>query len=155
MLTPLLALLIVYAWWAPDSWLGAALTRHTARAVARLAAIRPLTLLCFAAVIAAFAGLIAYGQVEGLIMAALAAPETFAMFLAIDVGLALEVLALAWLAAGRGHLGAAVRQIRAACQGLRRPARLSPRARRPRRPRTPASPANGDEPGWAAFARAA
>ena len=155
MLTPLLALLIVYARWAPDSWLGAALTRLTARGVAWLASVRPLTLLCFAAVVAGFTGLVAYGQVEGLIMVAFAAPETFAMFLAFDVGLAVEVLAVAWLAAGRGHLDAAVRRIRAVCRALRLPARSAPRARRIRPRRTQAKPANDDEPAWPTLVRAA
>jgi len=151
MLTSLVALLLAFARWAPDSWLGSELTRLTARGVRRLAALRPLTIFCFVVVVAAFAGLIAYGQIEGLIIAGLAAPETFAMFLAIDVGLAVEVLAVAWLAAGRSNLGSAVRQVRI---GFRVLARMTGRRSRPHRTprcRSQAKAANDDEPGAGTF----
>lgn len=145
MLTLLLILLTVYAWWAPDSWLGKAMGRLTARLVHRLGSIRPLTMVCFMAAVAIFAGLIAYGKIEGLIMVGLAAPETFMMFLAIDVGTAVELLVIAWLAASRGNLGVLVRHVRAI--GTMAARWRGGRARRARRPqRKPARPANDDDP---------
>ncbi|MET0272114.1 MAG: hypothetical protein ABW360_03905 [Phenylobacterium sp.] len=146
MATLLLVLLVIYAWWAKDSGLGRSTRRLTATGLRWLASIRPLTLWCFVAVVAGSAGLIAYGQFEGLILAGLAAPETFALFLAIDVGTAAEVAVLAWLAVGRGHLRVAWRRLKSVQSAVAPWTRARPRDRRSRAGRGTAKPANDDEP---------
>jgi hypothetical protein len=147
MIELLLALLVIHAWWARDSWLGVTTRDLVGSAIRWLASVRPLTIVCFLAVVAALAGLIAYGQVEGMIMAGLAAPESLAMFLAFDVGTAVEVVVIAWLAAGRGNLEVAGRYLRSARSAIARGTR--PRARKARVARKAAKPANDDEPGIA------
>lgn len=149
MIALLLALLIVYARWAPDSGLGHAMHRLTAKGLRRLAATRALTIVCFITLMAFFAGLIAYGKIEGLIIAGLAAPETFAMFLVLDVGTAVEVMVIAWLAAGRSNLDAAVRYAKAVFRTAarwtqaraRRASPPNPTTTTARRSRSRASPA--------------
>lgn len=153
MLALLLALFVIFAWWAPDSWLGAALTRWTAKGVRWLAGVRPLTIICFIVVVAAFAGLIAYGQVEGLMMAGLAAPEVLMTFLVFDVGTAVELTVVAWLVAGRANFRSALQRLRSARNTLARLVSHRSRARRRRLARTKHQPSNDDEPGASVFER--
>jgi len=144
-------LLTVFAWWAPQSGLGRLMSRAVADAVRWLSGIRPVTIIAFLVLVGAFAALIAFARFEGLMLTAMAAPEALTWFLAIDVGAAVEVLAVAWLAATRGgiqRIAAAVRRV------ARRMGRMagSRRTPRPIRRRRAAPPANDDEPAptWAA-----
>lgn len=145
MLAVLVALLVVYAWRAPDSWTG----RQARFLAARLAAIRPAALIALLVLAAGLAALIAYGKAEGLFMAAQIAPEGFVWFATMDVGVAVDLLIGVWLLRARGGLRAVVQMLSV----LRPPRR--PRARRARRPRPPrARPANDDDPApaWLALA---
>ncbi|MFN3523799.1 MAG: hypothetical protein ACK4YQ_16240 [Phenylobacterium sp.] len=145
MVTLILALLIGFAWWAPDSGFGRTANRAVMAGLRRLASIRPLTMVCFGLIVVAFAGLIVYGQLDGLIIAGPAAPETFAVFLSIDVGLAVEVLVVAWWAARRRELNAIVKWITALRRSAARRA-IARRSSRRRRSRSTARPSVKDDP---------
>lgn len=153
MIALIFALLIGFAWWAPDSAFGRTANRAVAAGLRRLASIRPLTMICFVLVVVAFGGLIAYGRLDGLIMAGLATPETFAVFLSIDVGLAVEVLVVAWWAARRDALKAIVKWIAALGRSVapRAVARRSARRRRSGVSVRPASPDDPEQPEWDGF----
>lgn len=152
MVALLLALIVAHAWWAPQSWMGRAMAACGAQLADWLASIRPATFFCFVALAAAAAALVAYGKLDGLVMVGLAAPDIFAMLVAADLGVAVEVVAIAWLAAGRSvlrnasdHFGATVRMVRR-CFGTKR---YTKRQRRLQRRRGPAANDNdsGTRPG--------
>lgn len=146
MLTLLLAFTIIYARWAPDSWLGRAANGLVDRSCRWLASIRPLTIICFIIFVAALVALVAYGKFDGLMMAGPAAPEGLAMFLTMDVGTAVEVMLVAWLVGVRGHASAAIGLLRLAHRHLVRTLGARPRARKARRPRKPVCADNDDDP---------
>jgi hypothetical protein len=143
MLAIFIALLMIYAWWAPATWLGRLLNDAAAALRRRLAATRPLTFVLSAAVLAGLAALVAYGGADGLHVAAMAAPEAFAWFAAIDIGVAVELVVTAGLVVARGGLQAVASALRRIGRGYRpRAARRT--TRRPRRVQEKA--ANDDDP---------
>lgn len=142
MVALLLALLVAYAWWAPQSWMGRAMALCGARLAGWLASIRPGTFFGFVALAAAAGALVVYGKLDGLVMVGLAAPDVLAMLFAVDLGVAVEVVAIAWLAAGRGVLRTARDHIRATMRMVRRyfgTKRSTRRQRRLQRRRAPAA----------------
>lgn len=136
MLTILLAMLVVYAWRAPSSWLGRLMHGLGAAAGRRLSRVRPLTLVLFVLFVVALAALVAWAKAEGVFMAVPIGADGLAAFATVDVGAYVEVLAAAWLVSASGAL-------RAMMQGLRAARRMSMlRAQRPRHGRrTPRAPA--------------
>lgn len=138
MIAALLTLLIFFGRWAPQSWLGSALHKAVRKIIVRLGTVRPSTVLSFIVVCSAMATLIVFGQFDGMLIAALAAPETLAMFLLVDVGTAVEIMVAAWFAASQVNIGRAstyIRRIYVVFRGALALAR--PRPRQPRRTRSP------------------
>lgn len=112
MFAVLLALLIIYAWWAPSSSFGRWAQRLTVALVERFSRTRPLTIVLFFLFATGLVVLAFYAETEGLLIAAPIAAEGFAYFAAVDVGAALEVMAIAWLLAASGALHTALRTLR-------------------------------------------
>jgi len=110
--------------------------------------VRPQTAACFLVFVGALAALVAVGEMEGLRLAAMAAPEGLAWFVAIDVGTAVEAMALAWLAASAGGLRAAASMLRFVPRAIERLAVRRARRRRVSRPRRPAPDADDDGERW-------
>ena len=149
MLAILVSFLVVYARWAPTTWLGRSLNELTERACRQLASIRLLTIICFIVFVAVLAALVAYGRFDGLVVAAQALPEGFATFFMFDVGTAMEVLVMTWLATARGKLSAAAYLLRLVRRVLGQIVRVRSAGRAHRSRRRPAK--SGDEDSTSAW----
>jgi hypothetical protein len=154
-----LARLTIYAWWAPSSWLGQWATRWSVALVQRLSRTRPLTALLFLLFVAATVAIVVYAEMKGLFIAAPMGVEGFAYFAAIDVGTAVEAVAIAWLFAASGAVRppalraiCSMRWISALRTASGRRQRRSRRVRLQRRPRNGENTNEDGAPIWAVFA---
>lgn len=141
MLLTFIALVIVFAWWAPQSWLGRKLGGAVARAERRLAAVPTAAWVVFFLGLFGLVALVAYGRFDGAIMAGMAAPELLATIASVDIGIGIEMLAAAWLISARGGWRATAQVVRRIVR--RRGVRRVARAPRPRRLK---AAANDDDP---------
>lgn len=154
MLTILLGLLILYAWWAPSSRLGQWLARHGDATCAWLSRQRPLNLILLAAFLAALTGLVLYAETEGLMVAMPVGAEGLAWFAAFDIGTYVEVLAAAWLLNARTSPRAIARMLRMAPRVIgQRLRRLWTARRRFRAARRPSRVRPGDDADPSAWVR--
>lgn len=146
MLAILVALLVVYAWWAPTSWPGRLLNGAAEAMQRRLALIRPLTLVLFVVVLAGLVVLVACGDNDGRILGAMLGPEMFAWFATVDVGIAVEIAATAWLLTVKVGLRTVMPSLRAVRYAVSRAYRTGPRSRSRRTPRPVERADNDDDP---------
>ncbi|MGC1301091.1 MAG: hypothetical protein WA840_01845, partial [Caulobacteraceae bacterium] len=113
MLAIFLAVVVLYARWAPSSWVGRLVRVQVEAACRRMARVKPSMVVLSVILIVVLGALAAYAKTEGLMVAGHAAAEMRPWLALIDVGAYAEVLAVAWLLRP-GSSG-----VRAVIQGLR------------------------------------
>ena len=119
MLVAWAGMIVIYAWWAPSSWLGCALSDLAQSGARRWSRMKPLTIFLILIFVGVLAALLIYAPWEGLRVAIPAGAEGLAWFATMDLGTYVEVMAAAWLLSATGILRTSLRSWRSARKSRR------------------------------------